>query len=78
VSAHDKNAAPLPEDAVDVLPRKRGFAALTPEQLREISSMGGRAAHAAGVAHEFTSEEGKRAGRLGGLKVAAKRRAVKP
>ena len=45
---------------------KRGFAAMDPERQREIASMGGRAAHERGLAHEFTSEEARRAGHLGG------------
>jgi hypothetical protein len=45
---------------------KRGFAALSPEKQREIARLGGRAAHAQGKAHEFTSEEAKAAGRKGG------------
>lgn len=40
----------------------RGFAAMTPEKQREIASEGGRAAHEKGTAHEFTSEEARRAG----------------
>lgn len=47
--------------------KKRGFAALTPEQHREISSMGGRAAQDAGVGHRFTTEEARSAGRKGGI-----------
>lgn len=42
---------------------KRGFAAMDPERQREIASAGGRAAHVAGTAHEFTSEEAREAGR---------------
>ncbi|HEX3345597.1 MAG TPA: KGG domain-containing protein [Polyangiaceae bacterium] len=45
---------------------KRGFAALDPEKQREIARLGGRAAHAQGKAHEFTSEEARVAGRKGG------------
>ena len=42
----------------------RGFASMDPEQQREIAAEGGRAAHAAGTAHEFTSEEARRAGSM--------------
>src|SRR4051812_46922210 len=42
----------------------RGFASMDPQQQREIASEGGRAAHASGNAHEFTSEEAREAGRL--------------
>lgn len=44
----------------------RGFAGMDPAQQREIASEGGRAAHASGHAHEFTSEEARAAGRKGG------------
>lgn len=44
----------------------RGFAAMDPERQREIASEGGKAAHASGRAHEFTSEEAAAAGRKGG------------
>lgn len=40
----------------------RGFAAMDPAQQRRIASEGGRAAHASGNAHEFTSEEARAAG----------------
>ena len=44
----------------------RGFAAMDPARQREIASMGGKAAHESGHAHEFTSEEAREAGRKGG------------
>jgi hypothetical protein len=44
---------------------KRGFAAMDPQEQREIASMGGRAAHESGHAHEWTSEEAREAGRRG-------------
>jgi hypothetical protein len=49
-------------------PRKsnRGFAAMSPERQRQIASEGGRAAHRQGVAHEWSSQEAKEAGRKGG------------
>ena len=43
--------------------RLRGFAAMSPEKKREIAGMGGRAAHAAGRAHQFSSEEARAAGK---------------
>lgn len=55
----------------------RGFAALTPEERSRIASMGGKAAHRQGVAHEFNSDEARRAGRLGGLSRARNRRLKK-
>ena len=36
------------------------------EKQREIASKGGKAAHEKGTAHEFTSEEARRAGQAGG------------
>lgn len=42
----------------------RGFASMDPNKQREIASEGGRAAHAAGTAHEFTSQEAREAGRM--------------
>jgi uncharacterized protein len=44
----------------------RGFAGMDPHRQRQIASEGGRAAHAQGTAHEFTSEEAREAGRKGG------------
>ena len=46
--------------------RGRGFASMTAEKKREIASKGGRAAHALGTAHKWTSEEAQAAGRKGG------------
>jgi general stress protein YciG len=40
----------------------RGFAGMDRERQREIASQGGRAAHASGNAHQFTSEEARLAG----------------
>ena len=41
----------------------RGFAVMSPDRQREIASLGGRAAHKSGHAHEFTSEEAREAGK---------------
>ena len=43
---------------------RRGFASMDPNQQRAIASLGGRAAHRSGNAHEFTSEEARRAGSM--------------
>jgi uncharacterized protein len=48
-------------------PRRRGFAAMDRDRVREIASKGGKAAHAAGTAHQFTSDEARVAGRKGGM-----------
>ncbi|WP_202912923.1 KGG domain-containing protein [Deinococcus kurensis] len=52
------------DSAVNKSPR--GFARLDPERQRAIASAGGRAAHASGNAHQFTSAEARAAGRKGG------------
>jgi general stress protein YciG len=49
----------------------RGFAALSPDRRHEISSKGGRTAHAQGRAHQYTSKTAAIAGRKGGLAVSA-------
>jgi general stress protein YciG len=41
--------------------RGRGFASMSPEKKREIASKGGKAAHALGTAHKWTSEEAQAA-----------------
>lgn len=46
--------------------RGRGFASMDPKKQREIASKGGRAAHSLGTAHEWTSDEARKAGRKGG------------
>jgi general stress protein YciG len=51
----------------------RGFAALDSDAQREIAAKGGRAAHAIGNAHEFTSEEAREAGKKGGRTVSKDR-----
>jgi general stress protein YciG len=52
---------------------KRGFGGMCPERRREIAMLGGKAAHALGKAHQYTSEEAREAGRKGGTKVAQNR-----
>jgi hypothetical protein len=44
--------------------KSRGFASMDPARQREIASEGGKAAHQKGTAHEFTSEEARRAGSM--------------
>lgn len=51
----------------------RGFAAMDRQRQREIASLGGRAAHEKGTAHEFTPEEARVAGRKGGEAVSGDR-----
>src|SRR5829696_7664538 len=52
---------------------KRGFASMDSSRQREIASKGGRAAHAKGTAHEWTSDEARVAGRKGGEVVSRDR-----
>ncbi len=51
----------------------RGFAAMNKEAHRELARSGGVAAHALGLAHSFTSEEGREAGKKGGATTSANR-----
>ncbi len=44
----------------------RGFANLSPEERKAISSKGGKVSHASGTAHKWTKEEAAIAGRKGG------------
>lgn len=53
---------------------RRGFAAMSPERQREIASQGGRAAHQQGVAHEWSKDEAREAGKKGGHASGFKRR----
>lgn len=52
----------------------RGFAAMDAEKQREIASLGGKAAHLEGTAHEFTRAEASQAGRKGGQIVSRDRK----
>jgi general stress protein YciG len=51
----------------------RGFAAMSPERRKQITSKGGKAAHAVGLANKFTKETAREAGKLGGAKTGADR-----
>lgn len=51
----------------------RGFAAMDREKQRRIASEGGRAAHKQGVAHEWSKDEAREAGRKGGQIVSQNR-----
>jgi general stress protein YciG len=55
--------------------KPRGFAAMDRALVSAIARKGGKAAHEAGTAHEFTREEAREAGRKGGQATHAKRRA---
>ncbi|HVJ93443.1 MAG TPA: KGG domain-containing protein [Labilithrix sp.] len=58
-------------------PRRRGFAAMDPERVKQIASKGGRAAHAAGTAHQFSSDEARIAGKKGGMAPHVRRGGVR-
>lgn len=52
----------------------RGFAAMDPDKQRDIAAQGGRAAHGPdGHGHEFTGDEARNAGRIGGRAVSRDR-----
>ena len=53
--------------------KRRGFASMSEAKQREIASMGGKAAHEKGTAHEFTTDEAREAGRKGGESVSQNR-----
>lgn len=55
---------------------KQGFASMDKAKQREMASRGGKAAHAKGTAHEWTSLEAKEAGRLGGIASKGGRKAI--
>lgn len=59
--------APKAEAAPPKVRRPRGFAAMDRSKVSEIASKGGKAAHAAGTAHQFTSDEARSAGKKGGV-----------
>ena len=66
---------PQTTEAAEQKPKRpRGFAAMDRKLVSEIARKGGKAAHSAGTAHEFTSEEARVAGRKGGRATHAKRR----
>ncbi len=44
----------------------RGFASMDRKVQKRIASMGGKAAHRLGVAHQWTREEAREAGKKGG------------
>jgi general stress protein YciG len=69
------DSPPRAAESHDDRPRRpRGFAAMDRALVSEIARKGGKAAHTAGTAHEFTAEEAREAGRKGGKATHAKRR----
>lgn len=64
-------AEPITQRAPTSPPERklRGFAAMKARggDVSAIASQGGKAAHAAGTAHKFSSDEAREAGRKGGI-----------
>lgn len=76
--ASTEAAAPAQEAAAEERrPRRRGFAAMDRDRVKEIASKGGKAAHAAGTAHQFSSDEARNAGRKGGMAPHVRRGGVR-
>ena len=55
--------------------KDKGFGSMDRVRQKEIASLGGKAAHAKGTAHQWTSDEAKEAGRRGGIASAARKKA---
>lgn len=64
-------------EMTQVKKQHRGFAAMDPKKRSAIAGMGGRAAHAKGVAHQWTKAEAQAAGRKGGAQKAMNAAAAK-
>jgi general stress protein YciG len=77
--AGETQPEPSPQARLSQIPsrRPRGFAAMDRKQVSDIARKGGRAAHAAGTAHEFTPEEARLAGGKGGRAIH-RNRSAKP
>jgi uncharacterized protein len=69
----EENTARDEATTVDASRKRRGFAAMEPKLVSELAKLGGKAAHRAGTAHRFTSDEARIAGRKGGMATHAKR-----
>jgi general stress protein YciG len=73
------NRQPLPNERMPDAEEKqsnvhrRGFASMTPDKQRRIASKGGRAAHKQGVAHQWSADEARVAGKKGGQVSGQKR-----
>jgi general stress protein YciG len=68
---------PEPTQGEEHRPRRRGFAAMDRDRVKAIASKGGRAAHAAGTAHQFSSDEARVAGKKGGMAPHVRRGGVR-
>ena len=74
-NAAPEPAAPAPTE--ERPRRRRGFAAMDRDRVKEIASKGGKAAHSAGTAHQFSSDEARVAGRKGGMAPHVRRGGVR-
>ncbi len=68
----DENMVETTDTEVRVSDR-RGLASADDETRQRVASMGGKAAHQSGNAHEFDSNEAREAGRKGGSVVSRNR-----
>jgi uncharacterized protein len=66
-SVSQEKSAPAIASTTEPIKKKRGFAVMDPTEVRTLARRGGIAAHRAGTAHEFTSDEARAAGRKGGV-----------
>lgn len=73
VAGTSASSTPKPQNNTS----KRGFASMSPEQQRRIASEGGKASHASGRGHQWTSAEAREAGRKGGQS-STRRSTAKP
>lgn len=56
---------------------RRGFAAMPADTQRRLAALGGKASHAKGTGHQWTSAEARVAGERGGRSTGARRRTAK-
>jgi general stress protein YciG len=57
---------------------KRGFASMSPDEIRKIASKGGKASHASGNAHQWSSDAARVAGQKGGKATGKRTRKPAP
>ena len=76
-SPSEEQAAPEGTTTDEHRRRRRGFAAMDRDRVKAIASKGGRAAHAAGTAHQFSSDEARVAGKKGGMAPHVRRGGVR-
>lgn len=73
IDDNDENENNKPKETRSNRSPARGFGSMDIEKQREIARKGGKAAHAQGTAHRFTSDEARAAGKKGGAAVSANR-----